>query len=37
MPVIKHNPQGLLPASTVVSCQLLDARWKLEIEALAAK
>jgi enamine deaminase RidA (YjgF/YER057c/UK114 family) len=25
------------PASTVVCCQLLDPRWKLEIEAMAAK
>jgi enamine deaminase RidA (YjgF/YER057c/UK114 family) len=24
------------PASTVVCCQLLDAKWKLEIEAIAA-
>lgn len=24
------------PASTVVCCQLLDKRWKLEIEAMAA-
>ncbi len=25
------------PASTVVCCQLLDPRWKLEIEAMAAQ
>jgi 2-iminobutanoate/2-iminopropanoate deaminase len=25
------------PASTVVCCQLLDPKWKLEIEAMAAK
>ena len=25
------------PASTVVCCQLLDPRWKLEVEAMAAK
>ncbi|HZS07657.1 MAG TPA: RidA family protein [Blastocatellia bacterium] len=25
------------PASTVVCCQLLDPRWKLEIEAMAAR
>jgi enamine deaminase RidA (YjgF/YER057c/UK114 family) len=25
------------PASTVVCCQLLDPRWKLEMEAMAAK
>ena len=25
------------PASTVVCCELLDPRWKLEIEAMAAK
>jgi 2-iminobutanoate/2-iminopropanoate deaminase len=25
------------PASTVVCCQLLDPRWKLEVEATAAK
>ena len=25
------------PASTVICCQLLDPRWKLEIEAMAAK
>lgn len=25
------------PASTVVCCQLLDPRWKLEVEAVAAK
>jgi 2-iminobutanoate/2-iminopropanoate deaminase len=25
------------PASTVVCCRLLDPRWKLEIEAMAAK
>jgi 2-iminobutanoate/2-iminopropanoate deaminase len=25
------------PASTVVCCQLLDKKWKLEIEAMAAK
>ena len=25
------------PASTVVCCQLLDPKWKLEIEAIAAK
>jgi 2-iminobutanoate/2-iminopropanoate deaminase len=24
------------PASTVVCCRLLDRRWKLEIEAVAA-
>jgi len=24
------------PASTVVCCRLLDPRWKLEIEAVAA-
>lgn len=24
------------PASTVICCQLLDARWKLEVEAMAA-
>jgi enamine deaminase RidA (YjgF/YER057c/UK114 family) len=25
------------PSSTVVCCQLLDSRWKLEVEAMAAK
>jgi enamine deaminase RidA (YjgF/YER057c/UK114 family) len=25
------------PASTVVCCQLLDPKWKLEVEAMAAK
>jgi 2-iminobutanoate/2-iminopropanoate deaminase len=25
------------PASTVICCQLLDPKWKLEIEAIAAK
>ena len=25
------------PASTVVCCQLLDPRWKLEVEAMAAR
>jgi enamine deaminase RidA (YjgF/YER057c/UK114 family) len=25
------------PSSTVVCCQLLDPRWKLEVEAMAAK
>lgn len=25
------------PASTVICCQLLDPRWKLEVEAMAAK
>jgi enamine deaminase RidA (YjgF/YER057c/UK114 family) len=25
------------PASTVVCCQLLEKKWKLEIEAMAAK
>jgi 2-iminobutanoate/2-iminopropanoate deaminase len=25
------------PASTVVCCQLLDTKWKLEVEAMAAK
>lgn len=25
------------PASTLVCCQLLDPKWKLEIEAMAAK
>jgi 2-iminobutanoate/2-iminopropanoate deaminase len=25
------------PASTVICCQLLDPKWKLEIEAMAAK
>ena len=25
------------PASTVICCQLLESRWKLEIEAVAAK
>ena len=25
------------PASTVVDCRLLDPRWKLEVEAMAAK
>lgn len=25
------------PASTVVCCQLLDSKWKLEVEAMAAK
>ena len=25
------------PASTVICCQLLETRWKLEIEAVAAK
>ena len=25
------------PASTVICCQLLESRWKLEIEAIAAK
>ena len=25
------------PASTVVCCQLLDPKWKLEIEAMAAR
>jgi len=25
------------PASTVIVCQLLDPRWKLEVEAVAAK
>jgi enamine deaminase RidA (YjgF/YER057c/UK114 family) len=24
------------PSSTVVCCQLLDPRWKLEVEAMAA-
>jgi enamine deaminase RidA (YjgF/YER057c/UK114 family) len=28
---------GHQPASTVVCCQLLDPRWKLEVEAMAAK
>jgi len=28
---------GHRPASTVVCCRLLDPRWKLEIEAMAAK
>jgi enamine deaminase RidA (YjgF/YER057c/UK114 family) len=25
------------PASTVICCRLLDPRWKLEIEAMAAR
>jgi 2-iminobutanoate/2-iminopropanoate deaminase len=25
------------PASTVICCQLLDPKWKLEVEAIAAK
>lgn len=25
------------PASTVLCCQLLDPKWKLEVEAMAAK
>jgi len=25
------------PASTVICCQLLDPKWKLEVEAMAAK
>ena len=25
------------PASTVICCQLLEKRWKVEIEAIAAK
>jgi len=28
---------GHRPSSTVVCCQLLDPKWKLEIEAMAAK
>ena len=32
---VKHLA-GHEPASTVVCCQLLDPRWKLEIEAMAA-
>lgn len=28
---------GHRPASTVVCCRLLDSKWKLEIEAMAAK
>jgi 2-iminobutanoate/2-iminopropanoate deaminase len=24
------------PSSTVICCQLLDPRWKLEVEAMAA-
>ena len=28
---------GHQPASTVICCQLLDPKWKLEIEAMAAK
>jgi 2-iminobutanoate/2-iminopropanoate deaminase len=29
--------RGHAPASTVVCCRLLDPRWKLEVEAMAAK
>jgi 2-iminobutanoate/2-iminopropanoate deaminase len=25
------------PSSTVICCQLLDSKWKLEVEAVAAK
>ena len=32
---VKHL-RGHAPASTVVCCRLLDPRWKLEIEAMAA-
>ena len=33
---VKHL-RGHAPASTVVCCRLLDPRWKLEVEAMAAK
>jgi 2-iminobutanoate/2-iminopropanoate deaminase len=33
---VKHL-EGNRPASTVVCCQLLEPRWKLEVEAMAAK
>ncbi|MGE0722755.1 MAG: RidA family protein [Alphaproteobacteria bacterium] len=32
---VKHL-EGHAPASTVVCCRLLDPRWKLEVEAMAA-
>lgn len=32
---VKHL-EGHRPASTVVCCQLLEPRWKLEVEAMAA-
>lgn len=33
---VKHL-RGHAPSSTVICCRLLDPRWKLEIEAMAAK
>src|ERR1700748_896593 len=33
---IKHMGDNK-PASTVICCQLLDPKWKLEVEAMAAK
>ncbi len=36
MPIVHHNPSELFPSLTVICCRLLDPRWKLEIEAMAA-
>jgi enamine deaminase RidA (YjgF/YER057c/UK114 family) len=33
---VKHL-EGNRPASTAVCCQLLEPKWKLEVEAMAAK